>query len=218
MIFAVLILAAAIGVWIESSGKLREVVLSKDIADRVLIPDTHVLSIERQTSSPPSFFTDVEKKGSSGDLKCAILHSISNAQCIHDGQVSFCTSEDGTAFRTISLSKDETMLPFQDVMVFQAEHIGDAAYNLALKNQTERKSVFAVVRDGQGEEYVVLSRETGELSVSSVRSLLKSSLVSFDGGLNGYGIEVNMPRPVYIKIWPFAKPISASSGTSVNGI
>ncbi len=73
----------------------------------------------------------------------------------------------------IPLSADRKMPSFEDVMLFQAEHIGDISYDLVLKNQMDKKPVFAIVRDESGGEYVVVISETGELSVRSVKSFLE---------------------------------------------
>lgn len=142
-------------------------------------------------------------RGFAEELECLITSSEQNAQtgftCVHEGQLSYCTSEASPSFQTTLLSGEAS--PIRSVMALQGDHIGDVIADLVLKS--EETPICALVQDKNREEYVVLIDETGKVSISSMNSLLKSSLVPFDEGREGYGIKVHSSS--YFKIWPCAQ-------------
>jgi hypothetical protein len=114
-------------------------------------------------------------------------------KCVHEGHISYCTSEEGSCFHTIALS---TELQFDKVIALQAEHIGDVVADLALK---AKAPLMALVQDKELQEYVVLIDKEGELSVSSVSSLRKEGRVSD----NKLKIQTALQdEAVYVKMWP----------------
>lgn len=120
-------------------------------------------------------------------------------KCIHEGQVSYCTSKESSLFHTIPVS---TELQFGKVIALQAEHIGDIIADLVLKAKVP---IVALVQDKEQEEYVVLIDQAGELSVSSVNSLLKDTSAVLDGKLKVQ--TASQEEAVYFKMWPIvSKP------------
>ena len=99
--------------------------------------------------------------------------------CIREGKITFCSSKEAATFLTIP--------------IHPSEYLGEAVADLVLKNRMERQPIVALVQSQEGQEYAILISKEGELSVSSVKELIKNSLISFDDG-KGRGVAMNMPN------------------------
>lgn len=221
-------------------------VLSDGQPQRCIIPGTYALTIESAyVKEEPPLFIDLKQsllKGnepremrlplfSSKEMRATLVRYLP-----HANEKLKCFSEDQTTlFLPGSMAIPVALQPSRKihwgpmkineetwkVAGIKSKDVGETAAELSLNHRKEDARLLALIEDESREEYLLMIGREGDVAMSSIESLVKNALVTFNNGWQGYGIQGKLPREikgedecesVFIKIHPSPKsqPIPAT--------
>lgn len=219
------IAGAAVNVLTGYSGIMA---LADDVSGRIVVPGTHALCILTREGRPVAMANMEQWKSkakrnvneqifSTSGLEAALIscapHARQKLKCSYENQISFCLPEQKASFQQIRLNDSIQTIPVVlgkekwQASALKGGYVGEHVAELLVRSRRDKTPSLSFIRDENLDEYVVLISKGGSVAVNSVESLLKRSLVSFDDGARGYGIEAEIPPEMgggvfYIKLWP----------------